>query len=62
MAAGVLVTFLPLALTAKSAALATTALFVQPAASTVARWPAGRRRVLLHQFQAPQAVRGQRVL
>jgi MFS family permease len=42
MAAGVLVTFLPLALTAKSAALAMTALFVQPAASTVARWAAGR--------------------
>ncbi len=42
MAAGVLVTFLPLALTAKSAALATLALFVQPTASTVARWAAGR--------------------
>jgi predicted MFS family arabinose efflux permease len=42
MATGVLVTFLPLALTASSAALATIALFVQPAASTVARWAAGR--------------------
>ena len=42
MAAGVLVTFLPLALTATSAWLATIALFVQPAASTVARWAAGR--------------------
>lgn len=40
MAAGVLVTFLPLALTAKSAALATLALFVQPTALTVARWAA----------------------
>jgi predicted MFS family arabinose efflux permease len=42
MAAGVLVTFLPLAVTARSAGLATIALFVQPAASTVARWAAGR--------------------
>jgi predicted MFS family arabinose efflux permease len=42
MAAGVLVTFLPLAITARSAALVTVALFVQPAASTVARWAAGR--------------------
>jgi predicted MFS family arabinose efflux permease len=42
MAAGVLVTFLPLAVTAKSAGLATIALFVQPAASTLARWAAGR--------------------
>jgi predicted MFS family arabinose efflux permease len=42
MAAGVLVTFLPLAVTAKSAGLATIALFVQPAASTMARWAAGR--------------------
>jgi predicted MFS family arabinose efflux permease len=42
MAAGVLVTFLPLAVTAKAAGLAAAALFVQPAASTVARWEAGR--------------------
>jgi predicted MFS family arabinose efflux permease len=42
MAAGVLVTFVPLALTATDAWLATIALFVQPAASTVARWAAGR--------------------
>jgi predicted MFS family arabinose efflux permease len=39
MAVGVLVTFLPLAV---SAASATVALFVQPAAATAARWAAGR--------------------
>jgi MFS family permease len=42
MGVGVLVTFLPLALTARSAAVATAALFAQPAASTAARWTAGR--------------------
>ena len=42
MAAGVLVTFLPLAIAGRSAAVATAALFVQPAASTVARWAAGK--------------------
>jgi predicted MFS family arabinose efflux permease len=42
MAAGVLVTFLPLAVTAASAAVATLALFAQPAAATAARWAAGR--------------------
>jgi predicted MFS family arabinose efflux permease len=40
MAAGVLVTFLPLAVTA--AATATAALFVQASAATLARWAAGR--------------------
>jgi predicted MFS family arabinose efflux permease len=39
MAVGVLVTFLPLAV---SAASATVALFVQPATATAARWAAGR--------------------
>jgi predicted MFS family arabinose efflux permease len=42
MAAGVLVTFLPLATTGKSAATATIALFAQPAAATLARLGAGR--------------------
>jgi predicted MFS family arabinose efflux permease len=42
MAAGVLVTFLPLAIAGRSAAVATVALFVQPAASTLARWAAGK--------------------
>jgi predicted MFS family arabinose efflux permease len=42
MAAGVLVTFLPLATTGKSAAIATIALFAQPAAATLARLGAGR--------------------
>jgi MFS family permease len=42
MAAGVLVTFLPLAIAGRSAAVATIALFVQPAASTLARWAAGK--------------------
>ncbi|HEX6447580.1 MAG TPA: MFS transporter [Streptosporangiales bacterium] len=40
--AGVIVTFLPLAVTGRSAALAATALFAQPAAATLARWLAGR--------------------
>jgi predicted MFS family arabinose efflux permease len=42
MAAGVLVTFLPLATTGRSAATATIALFAQPAAATLARLGAGR--------------------
>lgn len=42
LAAGIIVTFLPLALPAGSAGLAAVALFVQPAASTAARWAAGR--------------------
>lgn len=42
MAAGVLVTFLPLAVAGRSAWVATCALFAQPAASTLARWAAGR--------------------
>jgi predicted MFS family arabinose efflux permease len=42
MAAGVLVTFVPLAITARSAGVATAALFAQPAAATAARWAAGR--------------------
>lgn len=42
MAAGVLVTFVPLAVTARSAGVATAALFAQPAAATAARWAAGR--------------------
>jgi predicted MFS family arabinose efflux permease len=42
MAVGVLVTFVPLAVTARSAGVATAALFAQPAAATVARWAAGR--------------------
>ncbi len=42
MAAGVLVTFLPLAIAGRSAAVATIALFAQPAAATVARWAAGK--------------------
>jgi predicted MFS family arabinose efflux permease len=42
MAAGVLVTFLPLAIAARSAGVATIALFVQPAAATVSRLAAGR--------------------
>ncbi|WP_405869185.1 MFS transporter [Streptomyces sp. NBC_00005] len=41
-AAGILVTFLPLAVPSASAAVVTVALFVQPAASTVSRWLAGR--------------------
>jgi predicted MFS family arabinose efflux permease len=42
MAAGVVVTFLPLAVTHASGGLAGTALLVQAAASTLARWCAGR--------------------
>jgi predicted MFS family arabinose efflux permease len=42
MAAGVLVTFLPLAVAGSSAAVVTAALFAQPAAATVARLAAGR--------------------
>jgi MFS family permease len=42
IAAGVIVTFLPLALSGGSAGLAAVALFAQPAASTVTRWLAGR--------------------
>ena len=42
MAAGVLVTFLPLAIAGRSAAVATIALFAQSAAATVARWAAGK--------------------
>lgn len=41
-AAGVLVTFLPLATTDRPAWVAAAALLAQPAASTVARWAAGR--------------------
>ncbi|MFF4503954.1 MFS transporter [Streptomyces sp. NPDC001401] len=41
-AAGILVTFLPLAVPSASASVVTVALFVQPAAATVARWAAGR--------------------
>lgn len=42
LAAGVLVTFLPLAVAGRAAWVTTAALFAQPAASTVARWAAGR--------------------
>jgi predicted MFS family arabinose efflux permease len=42
MAAGVLVTFLPLATPGKSATVATAALFAQPAAATLSRLGAGR--------------------
>jgi MFS family permease len=42
VAAGVLVTFLPLALTAAPVWVAAAALLAQPAASTVARWVTGR--------------------
>ncbi|MEU6145742.1 MFS transporter [Streptomyces sp. NPDC047081] len=41
-ATGILVTFLPLAVPAASSGVVAVALFVQPAASTVARWLAGR--------------------
>jgi predicted MFS family arabinose efflux permease len=41
-AAGILVTFLPLAVPSASAGVVTVALFVQPAAATVSRWVAGR--------------------
>jgi predicted MFS family arabinose efflux permease len=39
---GIIVTFLPLAVPARLAGLVAVALFVQPTASTVARWVAGR--------------------
>jgi MFS family permease len=42
IAAGVIVTFLPLAVSGGSSGLAAVALFAQPAASTVTRWLAGR--------------------
>lgn len=42
MAAGVLVTFLPLAVTAGSTGVAAIALLVQPTAATLTRWLAGR--------------------
>jgi predicted MFS family arabinose efflux permease len=42
LTAGILVTFLPLAVSATSTGLVTTALFAQPLAATVARWFAGR--------------------
>jgi MFS family permease len=42
MAAGVLVTFLPLAIAGRSAAVVTIALFAQSAAATIARWAAGK--------------------
>jgi predicted MFS family arabinose efflux permease len=42
MAAGVLVTFLPLAIAQRSAGVVTIALFAQPAAATLARLAAGR--------------------
>jgi predicted MFS family arabinose efflux permease len=42
MAAGVLVTFLPLAITQRSASVVTIALFAQPAMSTLTRLAAGR--------------------
>jgi MFS family permease len=42
IAAGVVVTFLPLAVTRGSAGLVAVALFAQPAAATVTRWLAGR--------------------
>jgi predicted MFS family arabinose efflux permease len=42
LGAGIVVTFLPLAVPARYSGLVATALFVQPAASTLARWFAGR--------------------
>lgn len=42
LAAGIIVTFLPLAVPAASSGIVASALFVQPAASTAARWAAGR--------------------
>ncbi|MFG3224099.1 MFS transporter [Kitasatospora sp. NPDC048194] len=42
VAAGIVVTFLPLAVPASAAGVVAVALFVQPAASTLARWLAGR--------------------
>ncbi|MFF3767632.1 MFS transporter [Streptomyces sp. NPDC001922] len=43
LAAGIVVTFLPLAVPRQFAGLVAVALFVQPAATTLARWWAGRR-------------------
>ncbi|MEU6091332.1 MFS transporter [Streptomyces sp. NPDC047085] len=43
VAAGIVVTFLPLAVPASDTGVVAVALFVQPAAATVARWLAGRR-------------------
>ncbi|MFI7005295.1 MFS transporter [Streptomyces sp. NPDC050145] len=43
LAAGIIVTFLPLAVPSASTGLVAAALFVQSAASTAARWGAGRR-------------------
>ncbi|QNS08465.1 MFS transporter [Streptomyces xanthii] len=43
LAAGIVVTFLPLAVPSASTGLVAAALFVQSAASTAARWVAGRR-------------------
>lgn len=42
LAAGIVVTFLPLAVPASATGLVAAALFVQPAAATLARWLAGR--------------------
>jgi MFS family permease len=42
LSAGIVVTFLPLAVPAADAAVVTVALFVQPAVATVARWLTGR--------------------
>ncbi|MDI2125646.1 MFS transporter [Yinghuangia seranimata] len=42
VSAGIVVTFLPLAVSASSTGLVTVALFVQPAAATASRWLAGR--------------------
>jgi MFS family permease len=42
LAAGIVVTFLPLAVPSAYASIVAVALFVQPAASTAARWMAGR--------------------
>lgn len=42
LAAGIIVTFLPLAVPSASTGLVAVALFVQPTASTAARWAAGR--------------------
>lgn len=43
VAAGIVVTFLPLAVPASGTNMVSVALFVQPAATTLARWIAGRR-------------------
>ncbi|MEV5880302.1 MFS transporter [Streptomyces sp. NPDC052101] len=43
LAAGIVVTFLPLAVPSASAGLVAAALFVQPAGAAVARWVAGRQ-------------------